>query len=120
MLPQHDRVVLVVLQDGRQLEGELHVLSGRYELGGVVFDPREVEKLEELTSCHEKSNAGSGTSRTACTGSPSASAERTASGSGSSTPRNHVSCHSHAAPHVGQQSSVESPEYASCSIGEAS
>jgi hypothetical protein len=28
MLPQHGRVVLVVLQDGRQLEGELHTLTG--------------------------------------------------------------------------------------------
>lgn len=28
LLPQNGRVVLVVLQDGRQLEGELRVMSG--------------------------------------------------------------------------------------------
>jgi hypothetical protein len=39
----------VVLQDGRQLEGELHVLSGRYEVGGVVFDPWEIEELDDVT-----------------------------------------------------------------------
>ncbi len=47
LLPQHGRVVLVVLQDGRQLEGELHVLSRRFEVGGVVFAPWEIEELED-------------------------------------------------------------------------
>jgi hypothetical protein len=47
--PQHGRVVLVVLQDGRQLEGELHTLAGRYEVGGVVFDACEIEELEDVT-----------------------------------------------------------------------
>jgi hypothetical protein len=36
-----------VLQDGRQLEGELHAMSGRYEVCGVVFDAREIEELED-------------------------------------------------------------------------
>jgi hypothetical protein len=49
MLPQHGRIVLVVLQDGRQLEGELHTMTGRFEVGGVVFDPWEVETLEDVT-----------------------------------------------------------------------
>jgi hypothetical protein len=31
-----------------QLEGELMVMSGRYEVGGVVFDPWEIEELEDL------------------------------------------------------------------------
>jgi hypothetical protein len=47
MLPQHGRVVLVVLQDGRQLEGELIVLTGRYQVGGVAFDAWEIEELED-------------------------------------------------------------------------
>jgi hypothetical protein len=37
------------IQDSRQLEGELIVLTGRYEVGGVVFDPWEIEELEDLT-----------------------------------------------------------------------
>ncbi len=49
LLPQHGRIVLVVLQDGRQLECELMVLSGRYEVGGVVFDEWEIETLEDVT-----------------------------------------------------------------------
>jgi hypothetical protein len=49
MLPQHGRVVLVVLQDGRQLEGELHTLTGRYQVGGVVFEPWEIEELEDVS-----------------------------------------------------------------------
>jgi hypothetical protein len=49
LLPQHGRVVLVVLQDGRQLEGELHTMTGRYEIGGVAFDEWEIEELEDLT-----------------------------------------------------------------------
>jgi hypothetical protein len=49
LLPQNGRVVLVVLQDGRQLEGELIVLTGRYQVGGVVFDAWEIEALEDVT-----------------------------------------------------------------------
>jgi hypothetical protein len=49
LLPQSGRVVHVVLQDGRQLEGELHAMSGRYEIGGVTFDQWEVESLEDVT-----------------------------------------------------------------------
>jgi hypothetical protein len=39
--------VLVVLQDGRQLEGELHAMSGRYEVGGVVFQDWEINEFED-------------------------------------------------------------------------
>jgi hypothetical protein len=35
LLPQRGRVVLVVLQDGRQLEDELIVLADRFQVGGV-------------------------------------------------------------------------------------
>lgn len=49
LLPQHGRVVLVVLQDGRQLEGELHTMTDQFEVGGVVFDAWEIETLEEVT-----------------------------------------------------------------------
>jgi hypothetical protein len=49
LLPQHGRIVLVVLQDGRQLEGELHTLTGRYQVGGVVFEPWEIDQLEDVT-----------------------------------------------------------------------
>jgi hypothetical protein len=45
MLPQHGRIVLAVLQDGRQVEGELIVLSGRYKVGEVMFDMWELEEL---------------------------------------------------------------------------
>lgn len=48
MLPQHGRIVLVVLQDGRQLEGELHLLTGRLEVGGVVFDVWEVDEIDDV------------------------------------------------------------------------
>jgi hypothetical protein len=41
--------VLVVLQDGRQLEGELIVLTDRFEVGGTVFESWEIEELEDLT-----------------------------------------------------------------------
>jgi hypothetical protein len=41
--------VLVVLQDGRQIEGEIHVMSGCYEIGGETFDAAEVETLEDVT-----------------------------------------------------------------------
>ena len=45
MLPQRSRVVLVVLQDGRQLEGELIVLTDRLQVAGTVFEPWEIEEL---------------------------------------------------------------------------
>jgi len=38
-----------VLKDGRQVEGELHMMSGHYEVGGVVFDAWEIEELEDGT-----------------------------------------------------------------------
>ena len=47
-LPQHGRVALVILKDGRQLEGELHLMSGRYEIGGVTFDAWEIEELDDV------------------------------------------------------------------------
>lgn len=49
MLPQHERIVLVVLQDGRQLEGELIVLTDRFEVDGVMFESWEIEELEDVT-----------------------------------------------------------------------
>ena len=49
LLPQNGRVALVVLQDGRQLEGELHSMSGRCEIGGETFDAWEIEMLEDVT-----------------------------------------------------------------------
>jgi hypothetical protein len=49
MFPQHGRVVLVMLKDGRQLEGELLVMTGRYAIGDVVFDAWEIESLENVT-----------------------------------------------------------------------
>jgi hypothetical protein len=49
LLPQPGRVVLVTLQDGRQLEGELIVLTDRFEVTGVVFDRWEIEELEGLS-----------------------------------------------------------------------
>jgi hypothetical protein len=42
-LPQNGRVVLVILQDGRHREGELHLMRGRYEVGGVTFDAWELD-----------------------------------------------------------------------------
>lgn len=49
MLPQHGRrVVRVVLQDGRQLEGELLVLTGRYQVGDDVFFYWQIEELEDI------------------------------------------------------------------------
>ena len=48
MLPQHGRVVLVMLKDGRQLEGELVVMTDRYVIGGVVFEEWETETLEDV------------------------------------------------------------------------
>lgn len=49
MLPQHGRVVLVILKDGRQLEGELLVMTGRYAIGDVGFEAWEIESLEDIT-----------------------------------------------------------------------
>ena len=48
MFPQGGRVVLVMLEDGRQLEGELIVLTNCYFIAGVMFAEWEVETLEDL------------------------------------------------------------------------
>ena len=45
MLPQRGRIVLVVLQDGRQLEGELIALTDRFEVAGSVFESWEIEEM---------------------------------------------------------------------------
>jgi hypothetical protein len=49
LLPRRERIVLAMLQDGRQLEGELQLMSGRYSVGGVLFDAWELEELEDVT-----------------------------------------------------------------------
>lgn len=49
LLPQNGRIVLAVLKDGRQLEGELIVLTGRYQVAGVVFDAWEIEELDDVS-----------------------------------------------------------------------
>ena len=49
LLPQRGRIVLITLQGGRQLEGELLVLTYRYQVGEVVFDAWEIEELDDLT-----------------------------------------------------------------------
>jgi hypothetical protein len=49
MFPQGGRVVLVMLKDGRQLEGELHVMTGFYAIGDIVFAAWEIESLEDIT-----------------------------------------------------------------------
>jgi hypothetical protein len=49
MLPQHGRVVLVMLKDGRQVEGELVVVTGCYCVGDVTFEQWEVETIEDVT-----------------------------------------------------------------------
>jgi hypothetical protein len=41
MIPQHGRIVLIALQDGRQLEGSLIVLTDRFEVDGTAFEPWE-------------------------------------------------------------------------------
>jgi hypothetical protein len=51
--PQPGRIVLVTLRDGRQLEGELIVLTSRYQVGDVVFDAWEIEELEDLRERRE-------------------------------------------------------------------
>ena len=48
-LRQRGRIMLVTLQDARQVEGELITLTGRFEVGDVVFEPWEVEELEDVT-----------------------------------------------------------------------
>jgi hypothetical protein len=48
MIPQNGRVVLVMLKDGRQIEGELLVLTGRFAIGDVVFEAWEIETLEDV------------------------------------------------------------------------
>lgn len=48
MLPQHGRVVRVMLQDGRQLEGELIILTGRYKVGDALFFEWEIEELVDV------------------------------------------------------------------------
>ena len=47
--PHNGRVVLVMLKDGRQLEGELLVMTGCYAIGDVVFEAWEIETLEDVT-----------------------------------------------------------------------
>jgi len=49
LLPQNGRVVLVVVQDGRVLEGGLHMMSRRYEIGADTFDQWEIEDLQDIT-----------------------------------------------------------------------
>ena len=49
MLPQPGRVVLVMLKGGRQLEGELVVMTGCYCVGNVTFEAWEVETIEDVT-----------------------------------------------------------------------
>jgi hypothetical protein len=49
MLPQHGRVVLVMLKDGRQLEGELIVMTDHYTVGDVSFEEWEIETIEDVT-----------------------------------------------------------------------
>jgi hypothetical protein len=49
MFPQHGRVVLVMLKDGTQLEGELIVLTNCYSVAGIVFQDWQVETLDDVT-----------------------------------------------------------------------
>jgi hypothetical protein len=49
MFPQGGRVVLVMLKDGRQLEGELNTMTDCYAIGDVVFEAWEIETLEDVT-----------------------------------------------------------------------
>ncbi len=49
MLPQPGRVVLVMLKDGRQLEGELTMMTGHYTVGEVQFEEWEIETIEDVT-----------------------------------------------------------------------
>jgi hypothetical protein len=39
----------ITSRPSRQIEGELHTMSGRYEVGGVAFDRWEIESLEDVT-----------------------------------------------------------------------
>jgi hypothetical protein len=38
-----------MLRDGRQLEGELVVMTGSYCVGDVTFEAWEVETIEDVT-----------------------------------------------------------------------
>jgi hypothetical protein len=58
--------VLVVLQDGRQIEGELHTLTGRYEVGGVVFEAWEIEEVAMTSARAEKLLTDQGAERVIC------------------------------------------------------
>jgi hypothetical protein len=49
MLPQPGRVVLLVLKDGRQVEGELIVMTDHYTVGDVSFQEWEIETIEDAT-----------------------------------------------------------------------
>jgi hypothetical protein len=49
LLPQPGRVVLVMLKDGRQIEGELIVMTGHYTVGDVAFEHWEIETIEDVT-----------------------------------------------------------------------
>lgn len=40
--------MLITLQDGRQLEGALIVLTGRFEVAGIVFEPWEIDEIEDV------------------------------------------------------------------------
>jgi hypothetical protein len=52
MLPQRGRMVLVMLRDGRQLEGELIVLTDRFQVSGVLFEQWEIGELcDESAGC---------------------------------------------------------------------
>jgi hypothetical protein len=41
--------VLVAIQDGRQLEGGLIVLTDRFQVAGTLFEQWEIEELEDVT-----------------------------------------------------------------------
>ena len=49
MLPQPGRVVLAMLKDGRQLEGELIVMTDHYTVGDVSFQEWEIETIDDVT-----------------------------------------------------------------------
>ena len=48
-VPQGGQLVLVMLKDGTQLEGESIVLTHCYFIAGTVFQDWQVETLEEVT-----------------------------------------------------------------------
>ncbi len=49
LLPQPGRVVLVMLKDARQVEGELIVMTGHCTVGDVSFQEWEIETIENVT-----------------------------------------------------------------------